>query len=396
MQLTRRMRQAPSRPDAVEPTSGDEPKRTQRLHHGFASRWASFERYVLLAATAFFIYILLQNYLDYGTTLQDWDWLFISGFLVFIVAVQLARGLPYKFNVLLFRLADRGVLVESHDQGIKLDRDAEQLRALHDRVRELEHWLAQIVGILVALILLVACIAAFGQFGPGVVLQHFGLILVATAAGYVAGRHIGTMIAYSFLGAYMRSARVAVQAKPGHIDGAAGLKPIGSFFFAQAMLLAIPAVFLGAWWFLFPLWPVQYGYWRDPYLAMLVVVVAFEMAAFVAPMWRFHIIMQDQKDALTARADELSPLMESLKAAQADAETEQESSQLKQRLAAVQREYWDIETMPTWPVDLATWRRFARNNAVLVLPLVTKLMGADTVVGRILAALDDVLKKQNG
>jgi hypothetical protein len=64
------------------------------------------------------------------------------------------------------------------------------------------------------------------------------------------------------------------------------------------MLLAVPATFLVVWWFLFPIWPVQYSYWRDPYLTMLVVAVAFEMDTLVAPMWRFDVSMCEQKAKL--------------------------------------------------------------------------------------------------
>jgi hypothetical protein len=182
--------------------------------------------------------------------------------------------------------------------------------------------------------------------------------------------------------------------KPGHIDGAAGLKPIGTFYFTQAMLLAVPAVFLAAWWFLFPLWPgPNYSHWRDPYLGMLLVVLGFEVAAFVMPMWRFHILMRERKDELIACADTLSTKIENLRLSQAHVDTGERAAHLKEQLAAMEREYWDIERMPTWPVDVATWRQFARTNVVLVLPLITKLVGAESVAGRILATLDEVLKK---
>lgn len=55
-------------------------------------------------------------------------------------------------------------------------------------------------------------------------------------------------------------------------------------------------------------------------------------------------------------------------------QSEEEVAVSKERIAARQREYWDIENMPTWPVDLTTWRRFARNNMVLALPLIAKLL----------------------
>lgn len=254
------------------------------------------ERYLLVISVGLLAYVVFANYQDSGLALWDWDWLFISGFSTFIGALFVARSLSRKLDTLLLRLADRGALVACAEPGTVLRRDAQPIKALRRMIAELEDLTTQIVGGVVGAILLLACIVAFGQFGIGDVLRHTGLIVIATAGGYLAGRHIGQMIAYGYLGWLMGKANIVIEAKPGHIDGAAGLKPVGSFYFFQAMLLAIPGLFLGIWWFLIPLWPgLGYSHWRDAYLGLLLVVVVFEIAAFVAPMWRFHTIMAESR-----------------------------------------------------------------------------------------------------
>jgi hypothetical protein len=67
------------------------------------------------------------------------------------------------------------------------------------------------VGAAVAAILFVSCIAAFGGFDPNVLLAHPGLTLIATAAGHIAGRHVGQMIAYNCLALVRDRSSVAIR-----------------------------------------------------------------------------------------------------------------------------------------------------------------------------------------
>ncbi len=53
---------------------------------------------------------------------------------------------------------------------------------------------------------------------------------------------------------------------PLHVDGVCGLKLVGEFYFYQAMITALPAVFRAVWWFIFPIWPRDYRRWEELYL----------------------------------------------------------------------------------------------------------------------------------
>jgi hypothetical protein len=74
------------------------------------------------------------------------------------------------------------------------------------------------------------------------------------------------MASYGQLGWHLNSEPVEVLVQPSHVDGVAGMKPLGEFYFYQAMVVGIPAVFLAVWWFLFPIWPRDYSHWEDSYV----------------------------------------------------------------------------------------------------------------------------------
>jgi len=77
-----------------------------------------------------------------------------------------------------------------------------------------------------------------------------------------------------------------------HVVGAAGLRPLGDFFFRQAMLAGLPAAYV-AFWIVLQL-PVEFS------LILLPIFVLIEVAAFVWPMWSFHRVMVRQKRSLVA------------------------------------------------------------------------------------------------
>ena len=79
--------------------------------------------------------------------------------------------------------------------------------------------------------------------------------LFETAWAYVVGGYLGSMAANGKVGWYLKRKSASVWVSPGHIDGAAGLKPFGDFCLYQAMVVAIPGVFLAVWTFLIPAWP---------------------------------------------------------------------------------------------------------------------------------------------
>lgn len=296
----------------------------------------------------------------------DYDPLFLSGCLVVIAGLWLARSQSERFREMLVRLADRGAL-ESDGQRI----ERERLDSMHTAVQErAERW-AWYAGAALALVIASSFIAANGIQGNVVV--ALGGPLVGAAGGLLVGRKIGHMIACSFVQRSLAAHKISFRTKPGHIDGAAGLKPLGDYYLYQALLLAIPAAFLLSWSLIFlnDAWDRYYGGWRESYLWLLALAIAIELAAFVAPLWRVHEEMRTQKRHAIERADrDLGPgIAAARETLEQDLDNDRRTA-VRDQLEQLTSSYRDIEAMPTWPLDRKLRRQLTLTNVALIVPLV--------------------------
>ena len=290
----------------------------------------------------------------FGADPRDWDWLLVSGFVVLLGALYLSTLLPDRLEDALTRLGNRRVMTG----GPAL---TELLPALHRDARRWALWGAAAA--------VAAIVLAFGWVGRT---GLDPLLLVEALAAVPVGLFAGRAAYYGTLGRRLVRAGCTITPDPFHLDGAAGLLPAGELFAYQAKLLALPAGFLAVWWFLIPLFGDAYLEWRDPYVALLGLVVAAELLALVAPMVSFHRIMTRRKawlfreaDGLTARAAEVTPVRPEDPTARTSGVDD----------AAVKR-YEAIEAMPTWPIDQRLRRRFGVQNLLLLVPVVAQAVGA--------------------
>lgn len=292
-----------------------------------------------------------------------WDVMLLSGFATLIVGLLLAGASKGRFELTLDRLARRGVL----------DRAGDVKKIMEQRVTRWKHGVAT-----------VAAWAVLAGFATVIIFTNaptlIPLCLFETAWAYVAGCHIGRMLAYARLGPQLRNAGASLRVVPGHIDGAAGLRPIGDFCLRQALIVALPAAYLAAWSFLIPAWPdayrkARYLRWMHPYLGLLSIALIFEVIAFVFPMWWFHREMQRQKERLLEEADYLSERIGNIPKQLAQAPTSEERDALNEELSLKTKQFWDIERMPTWPVNTAIIQKFVLGNAPLAIPLAAEVFG---------------------
>ena len=306
-----------------------------------------------------------------GAHPDDWDYLFVSGCLTTLGGLWLARGQPERFSSMFDRLANRDAL-ESNPSLTSQD-----VATMRDELRErAERW-SKRSGIVLGVGMAVAWVAAnmtYEDVRP--FLEVMGP-LVGLTGGYLVGRELGRMLSYGMLGPFLARRRVTFRATPGHVDGAAGLKPVGDYYLSQALLLALPAVFLLFWslMFLLPDWANRYDAWRETYLALLAVAIALEIAAFVAPMWHAHMAMKQAKHDALITAD--TTLARDIAEVRAQLERElsaDDRSNAQDRLDRLTTRYGAIETMPTWPIDRALRRRVTLGNAGLILGLVAQVV----------------------
>ena len=325
--------------------------------------------------TGFSLAILLWQAKPNGplTDFFEWDILLVSGFLTFVAGLIIAQGSRERLERMLDRLANRGSLT------------GEALAKIEDGLEERTRGWIRAGGLVVAASILIAfTVVSWHNRGTSRAISLMFLGLFEAAWGYVAGRYLGRMASYGCLGWFLNTTRARISVKPGYIDGAAGLKPIGDFYFRQAMVAAVPAVFLALWWLIIPAWPepsirARYLQWMHPYLGLLTLAIVIEALAFVAPMRWFHVEMKRQKEQLLSDADNLSESIARIRIQLAESLAKPDRDNLNEQLSLKTKQYWDIEEMPTWPVDRSIARRFTFQNLALLLPVVGEMAGLHEV-----------------
>ena len=70
-----------------------------------------------------------------------------------------------------------------------------------------------------------------------------------------------------------------------------------------------------------------------------------------------------------------------LQAEVAVTQSAKERGELQERLAIMTQRYWELEKMPTWPVDARVQRRFTLGNLGLLLPFIARFLNANLESG---------------
>ncbi len=298
---------------------------------------------------------------QHGFDLGAWDLMRVSAWFWLAFGFDVAQQAPRRVHQMIERLQRRGALDAS-------DEEVGQVLA------DVDHQ-SSVAGVacggVSAVMLLVAHLARGGLSE-----LDFALVLLGAFGG---GFHLGRGASYGRVGWLLRRRGCMVRVVPGHVDGVGGLKPVGEFYFFQAKIAALPALYLILWLLLIPAYTGdRYDEWRGPMLGFLAFVLAIEVLSFVVPTWAFHQEMSRQKAAAVDEADRLSFEIAGLQRQLVTAAPE-EATGLRERLAGATERYQTIEDMPTWPVDVRTRRQFRLGNIALFVPLVGKALGSESV-----------------
>jgi hypothetical protein len=322
----------------------------------------------------------------FGAHVRCWDTMLLSGTSVFAVAVALALSLPRRFEHALTDLRVHGALpvTAAQAQEIKADLDRAGARMVGRA--------AVVVGLLVLggfLYVLVPQFIAIWQdpasprgFVYGLIGFFAFLTLVCSFCGYVGGAFLGRVASYGLLARRLGRPGSALTLQPGHYDGANGLAPIGGLYLYQAFLVMFPIVWLAAWWLVIPYYDTTtcgtgianpYLPWRIPLLILWITSVVFLYLAFVRPVLQLKHRITSERDALKrVRLPEIRAEIDAIRANLPTYAADDRAAQ-EVRLSVLAREHWDIENMPTWPMDRTTMKQyFSVNAAGTVAPLVLK------------------------
>ena len=314
--------------------------------------------------------LLLEQFVTFGSALGDWDWPSVTAGVTFALALPFALRVGRDAGTVLRRLEQRRVL-EQDTAGVRA--------ALDESAAAWARWSGLVGGV----VLLAGFLWVWG------IGWRLPLVVFGTVAGVLAGRAIGRLVATSRLGTLIERRGDGLALRPGHPDGTGGVRIVGDHYFRQAMVLAVPAVWLAVRLSL-PMIPL--GDWRGVYVVLLGIVVALEVAAFVLPMRSFHVLMRRAKEDLRPESDrlgaEVATLLEQLAACDDDAERRS----LEERIRTRRQRYEAIAALPSWPVATEVRRSFALRNALVLVPGVLNALGIVLPGAELLQQFLDVLE----
>ena len=259
--------------------------------------------------TRFLLFLLLvAAYLAVVDTVKSGldgyvDWLYISTIAFFALGLSLAVRLPARMERTIIRLAARGSLSLPEEETPAF------LLAFEKRSAR---W--ALIGSVLGAAAILAAYFITGSVGIAsslaFILINSAALIVETCVGFFTGYYAGYAASNGSLGRFLKQRGVTLHAQPGHLDGVAGFRPVGAFYFSQAALLGLAALFLIVWWVLIGLSPDlarHNGAWRTPYLVFFFVVILAEMLAFALPLWSFHLELQAQRRDLLLLARQIEP-----------------------------------------------------------------------------------------
>lgn len=311
--------------------------------------------YLLVAfALGYSVYL----YLNFKWNFIQWDFLLLTGVGCFYIGLKEVGLLRGRFENTLKRLIERGVI---------LLRDHESYDILKNELETKAKTWMQVTGFICALAMFIAFVVAQESNHTT---ERLLLTIAETAGAYIAGNYLGRMIWYGRFGNWLPGSNKNYHIDPSHVDGLSGTKPLGEYYFYQASIASIPAVFLAVWWILIPFWPKDYLSWHNPYFGLLIIAICIEILAFIIPLISFHRLMMESKNKLISEADTLSASMANLKAKLVEDQDVNQAKTLKDQLSEITDRYWSIENMKTWPVDIKTGKKFSINNFFLLLPVI--------------------------
>lgn len=329
--------------------------------------------FAALATVLALVAVLAHQVASTGLAFDKWDFLFISGTATTLAGLWVARAQRERFEGMVERLIARGALVDAASGPLAADRAAAIMDEIEDRAERSSYRGGIVVGVAIAAAFV---LVNYFRDAPQPLFDEIVGPAAGLVGGFLVGQPLGRMLCYGLFGRAVHADGADFRATAGHVDGAAGLKPLGDYYIGQALVLAIPAAYLVAWSLLMidSGLDERYAGWREAYLGLLALAICLELAAFVAPLWSAHEVMKAQKRQALANADTtISRRVTELRASLEGLLPTEERTMLREQLDELTRRYSDAEAMPTWPIDRALRRRVTLGNLALVVPLVAQV-----------------------
>lgn len=333
-------------------------------------------RWFLTIVALYLTYQIWLNAKHFGRQGACWDYMLISGFLAFLVAISLATGISRRLGEAIDRLRLNNALVITDDGILRLKQQ------MSGQGKSIQVWSGLFIGFLI----FGSYIWVFGDLTTqiwqawrqgmlpqgGLALVELGIFTTISAlSAALAGLFFGRLTYYGTLASVLSNEDSGLRITPGHFDGVCGLKPLGDFYLFQAVLLAIPILWLGAWWaWIIPSYKdvictvtgqpqFLFREWQGPFFIQWLVVLCYFYMGFVRPFLTLRRRIRSNKADLNRQdAAHLEQAIFQLQA-QLVSNPAGAGANVANDIDSLSRRLWSIRTMPDWPMDpltLAKWK----------------------------------------
>ena len=327
-------------------------------------------RLLVAAPVAVVVWLVLS--LAFGQASLD-DPMYVSGLLTVVVALAVFQGFARRIPDAFERLQTRGV-VQAVDRAKFSNFKADTTK-----------WLNHPIGIVSSAVFAVFALARFpvraggidkflgngpgslGDAGPLLLLSMLAEALLGLALGVVLWRMLIVALKVRELGD-----KFTLRLELNHPDRCGGFRPLGDLCLWNALLVTVPAIYLGIWVVLAPTMPIYGTRYVELHGTFLAILAVLAPVTFVAPLWTIHGEMLRESTRLRAEVDQVGRQIDRLSRElleRSEKMSADEAAALAHDLEVRQDNYKRTEQIPTWPIDISLALRFGTSQLIPLLGL---------------------------
>lgn len=333
---------------------------------------------IVSVALFFFVYDVRSSILMFGANFSCWNLPNITVTVALILALYLARQIDARMRRALYELWLQGTLpgaagprTDLLERIFKGSTRREVLSALLMMLVMLVSYAWSTAPFLPSVLEVMSSPVASAEAKREMLLSFFLPIALGVFSGLVAGAFFGRLVTYGSAAAVLASPDTELNIRPGHFDGANGFKPVGDFYLYQAVLTAIPLLWLSGWALALPWYHRAqcYALPIDPAYTLRVswqlygqwlVIACFTYIGFVRPVLELRSrLKRARAELLAKRVPEIESEIARLKHALAETPDENRRAAIEVTINDLARERWSIGNMRCWPMDKATFNKYA-------------------------------------
>lgn len=257
------------------------------------------------------------------------------------------------------------------------------LNGLENWLNHRLQWLSGLTAVLIGLLRFPPTMVIYGYSNLGDYLSSRSSSGWVTIALEILTSFIVGLIAWRVLISSLHIWRISrslpITPQLGHLDNCGGLAPMGDLCLWNALLLVLPAIFLGGWINL----GNRYANWASEYVSVMTfwfwILLVVAIFVFFLPLWGIHQSMAATKKSVQQRLDLISEEIDRLSREllfQTDHIPTEISDQKLNRLKLMQNILAQHQSIPVWPINLVILAKLA---TYLITPLFSYL-GLDQLV----------------